>query len=92
MPYSKFNPQIKNSLCRIYSCKWIRKREMVIFKIKSNRFLHHMIRYLVGTMIGVCQGRISNKEFKLLLNNPKKDVQILKAPPHGLFLEKVYYE
>jgi len=51
-----------------------------------------MIRYLVGTMVGVCQGRISNKEFKLLLNNPKKDVQILKAPPQGLFLEKIKYD
>ena len=25
-------------------------------------------------------------------SNSLKDVQILKAPPHGLFLEKVYYE
>ena len=68
------------------------ENNIIIFKINGNRFLHHMIRYLVGTMVGVCQGRISNKEFKLLLINPKKDVQILKAPPQGLFLEKIKYD
>ena len=26
------------------------------------------------------------------VNNPKKDVQILKAPPQGLFLEKIKYD
>ena len=87
-----YKRQLKNTFCEIFESKWLVENNMIIFKISGNRFLHHMIRYLVGTMVGVCQGRISNKEFKLLLNNPKKDVQILKAPPEGLFLEKIEYD
>ena len=91
LSYSKFNPQIKNSVCRIYSCKWIRRRGMVIFKIKSNRFLHHMIRYLVGTMVHTLT---YNKPYNILLdllNNPRKRVRLFKAPSQGLILTRVNY-
>ena len=91
LSYSKFNPQNKNSKCKIYDCRWSRKGDMVIFKVKSNRFLHHMIRYLVGTMVNVI---LYNKPYNIfidLLNNPKKTVHLFKAPPQGLILTKVNY-
>ena len=91
LSYSKFNPQIENSVCRVYSCKWIRKRGMVIFKIKSNRFLHHMIRYLVGTMVLTLT---YNKPYTVLLDlldNPRKRVHLFKAPSQGLILTRVNY-
>ena len=87
LSFSKYRKELKNTCCEIFESKWLVENNMIIFKISGNRFLHHMVRYLVGSMVGVCQGRMSNKEFKLLLNNPKKDVRILKAPPQGLFLE-----
>ena len=89
--YSKFNPQIKNSVCRIYCCKWIKKRGMIIFKVKSNRFLHHMIRYLVGTMVNILTYNKPHIELLHLLNNPKKKVRLYKAPPQGLILTRVNY-
>ena len=91
LSYSKFNPQIKNSVCRIYSCKWIKKRGMVIFKIKSNRFLHNMIRYLVGTMVYTLTYNKSYIVLEDLLNNPRKRVRLFKAPPQGLILTRVNY-
>jgi len=54
--------------------------------------LHHMVRYLVGSMIAVSEGKISISEFMNLLNNPRKEVRIFKAPPEGLILKKVLYE
>ena len=83
---------LKSTNCSVLYSHWSCEERMITFKIEANRFLHHMIRYLVGTMIGVCQGRISAKEFKLLINYPKKNVQILKAPPQGLLLEKIRYD
>jgi tRNA pseudouridine38-40 synthase len=65
---------------------------MVIFHITGNRFLHHMVRYLVGTMIAVIEKRLSNENYYLLLKNPQKDVRIFKAPPEGLLLVNVVYE
>ena len=64
---------------------------MITFKIEANRFLHHMIRYLVGTMVALYQNRFSENEFLSLLREPRKKVKIIKAPPQGLILEKINY-
>ena len=50
------------------------------------------VDYLVGTMIAVSQKKISINDFKNLLNNPKKDAKIFKAPSKGLVLKEVFYE
>ena len=92
LSFCKYRKELENTVCEIFESRWLVENNMIIYKISANRFLHHMIRYLVGTMVGVCQGRISSKYFKSLLKNPRKDVQILKAPPQGLFLEKIKYE
>tara|TARA_B100000945_G_scaffold271282_1_gene233106 strand:+ start:77 stop:232 length:156 start_codon:yes stop_codon:yes gene_type:complete len=51
-----------------------------------------MIRYIVGSMIGVYQNKMSKLEFELLLENPRKNVKIFKAPSQGLILRKVNYD
>ena len=91
LSYSKFNPQTKNSICKIYRCKWVRERDMVILKIKSNRFLHHMIRYLVGTMVHILTYNKPHNVLLDLLNNPKIKVRLFKAPAQVLILTKVNY-
>ena len=92
LSFSKYNPDISSTKCKIYDSKWILNKDMVTFSIVSNRFLHHMIRYLVGTMIAVSEGRISKKSFNFLLANPRKNVRIFKAPSQGLILNKIDYE
>ena len=68
------------------------RHSKLTFSVVSNRFLHHMIRYLVGTMIAVSEDRISKKSFNFLLANPRKNVRIFKAPPQGLILNRIDYE
>ncbi len=92
LSFSKYNKDKKNTNCLVYEAYWLKKYQMSIFYIKANRYLHHMIRYLVGSMVGVHQGRMSEIEFKALLDNPKKNVKIFKAPSRGLILEKINYE
>jgi tRNA pseudouridine38-40 synthase len=58
----------------------------------GNRFLHHMVRYLVGSMIAVNDNRLTKSDFLKLIRKPKKEVQIFKAPPQGLILETVFYD
>ena len=40
----------------------------------------------------VNQNKKSLEEFSSLLDNPQKNAKVSKAPPCGLFLEKVSYE
>ena len=92
LSFSKFRPNQLNTECEIYTSKWISNEKMVIYNIVGNRFLHHMVRYLVGTIIKVAEGFYDIEKFKSLLSEPRKDVQIHKAPANGLILTKVEYE
>ena len=51
-----------------------------------------MVRYLVGTMLEVAQGRYKMVDFKDLVDGSQTESVVSRAPAHGLFLKKVYYE
>ena len=92
LSFSKWNKQMNNTECDIFQSAWTKENNMVIFTVIGNRFLHHMVRYLTGTMVAVAQNKYSEKDFIQLLSNPQKNVTLHKAPAQGLFLEKVEYD
>lgn len=92
LSFSKLNKQLENTKCTIYASEWLKSENMLIFNVCGNRFLHHMVRYLVGTMIAGAQGKISLEYFEDLLINPQSKVKIYKAPPEGLILIGVEYD
>ncbi len=92
LSFSKYRKELKNTECLVFNAFWEKKDFMYTFNIKANRYLHHMIRYIVGSMIGVYEKRMSKKDFLLLIEEPKKNVKILKAPAQGLILNRVNYE
>jgi len=91
LSFSKYKEEQLNTDCNIIHSRWSFEDNMFIFKVCSNRFLHHMIRYLVGTMIAVNDNKMTVKEFQDCLQNPKKNVKIFKAPACGLILDKIEY-
>ena len=64
---------------------------VITYRIKANRFLRHMVRRLVGTMLQAGQGKMSVKEFADLLHKPSKNKNGHGASAKGLILEKVEY-
>ena len=89
--FCKSTAEVDHKLCFIHLAAWEKSAEMFIFRIKANRFLQHMVRYLVGTMLEVARGRYSLNDFHSLLNNLKTEVVVVRAPARGLYLKKVYY-
>ena len=90
LSFCKFRYDLKNTKCIIYHSEWKSDHEMLTFIIGGNRYLHHMIRYLVGTMIAVHETQFSKKEFLSLLEIPRKDVHVFKAPAQGLILSLIH--
>ena len=92
LSFSKYRPEQKNTNSIIYESAWEKKDKMLVYEISGNRFLHHMVRYLVGTMVQVSRGLYPKGEFSSLLHQPRKNVQIHRAPANGLILLKVEYD
>ncbi len=90
--FSKFNPEVENRVSTISLSKWSNENGIVNYSIAANRFLHHMVRYLVGTMVEVTRNKMTRIEFEELLSEPRENVQIFRAPAQGLFLKKVEYD
>ena len=64
----------------------------VAFTITANRYLHHMVRYLVGTLVDVGRGRRPVSDVTALLSEPEGVlVTSPPAPPEGLYLARVRY-
>ena len=92
LSFSKYRPEQKNTNSIIYESVWEKNDKMLVFEISGNRFLHHMVRYLVGTMVEASRGLYPKDKFSSLLHEPRKNVQIHRAPANGLILLKVEYD
>ena len=90
--FSKASSETKNKICNIYESYWTINNNDVLYTIIGNRFLQHMVRLIVGSMIEVSRGRISIEEFKSILNCKEVKKTAVRAPAQGLFLNKIYYE
>ncbi|MEJ2678236.1 MAG: tRNA pseudouridine(38-40) synthase TruA [Gemmatimonadota bacterium] len=60
-------------------------------RIRANRFLHHMVRYLVGTMVDIARGRRPVADMDALLAGKEGLETSPPAPPVGLFLARLDY-
>ena len=65
---------------------------VVSFDFVGDGFLRHMIRMMVGTLIEVGRGRITEEEVKNMLEACDKDAVHYNAPACGLYLVQISYE
>ena len=67
---------------------------LILFHIEASHFLWKMVRRVVGTLVKIGTGEISEQQFRALLSGkcePKLDVASWTAPSSGLFLESITY-
>jgi len=63
----------------------------LIFCIRANAFLRHMVRNIVGTLIAIGRKKLSEKDFVAILRARDRSYAGVTAPARGLFLKAVYY-
>ena len=84
-------PPSDSHRCNVVCAKWLDREGGLTFVIEANRFLHHMVRFLVGTMLEQASGkRPANAVSELLVAETNDEVSP-PAPAHGLVLENVAY-
>jgi tRNA pseudouridine38-40 synthase len=65
--------------------------ELIALDFKCRSFLHHMIRFMVGTLISVGLGQIDLKRLRRIRDKGERPQLVLCAPPEGLCLMAVGY-
>ena len=90
--FAKAGQEERGDRCEIASAEWIEWPGLgVELHISANRFLHHMVRYLVGTMVDVGLGKRPASDMTSLLDPGTRLETSPPAPPQGLFLTRVIY-
>ena len=86
-------PEADQHRCDVRAADWRDRADGtgLVFEIEANRFLHHMVRFLVGTMLDVASGRRPPGDMRALLDAPDNRDVSPPAPPHALFLDRVEY-
>jgi tRNA pseudouridine38-40 synthase len=80
--------------CRVYDAGWREAnsyRGILEFEISADRYLQRMVRYLVGTLAEIGQGRRRPEEIAEMLRGGTGFRAASPAPPQGLFLARVEY-
>jgi tRNA pseudouridine38-40 synthase len=88
-------PKKDPMLRTIFSSDWgIRSTEsadLLVYTVRGNGFLHHMVRNLVGTMLDVGRGFLPLEEIPKILAARSRSAAGPTAPARGLFLVSVDY-
>jgi tRNA pseudouridine38-40 synthase len=88
-------PTTRGAVRTIFSSNWEERHsesgDLLIYRVRGNGFLHHMVRNLVGTMLDIGRGHRLFAEIPSIIAARSRAAAGPTAPPQGLFLHSVEY-
>lgn len=84
-------PKHVTNVRTIFESSWSRKDDEIIYTVRGNGFLHHMVRNLVGTFLLAGKGTIAPADVMRILQAKDRSAAGPTAPACGLWLVKVEY-
>ena len=89
--FCKAKSDVKNKICNVSEAICYRSQDIYVFKIKSNRFLHNMVRSIVGTLIEFSNKKINKNDLINIIDKKDRSMAGFSVPPWGLYLMNVEY-
>jgi len=81
----------RSTVCTLRRAEVARSGDMVIFTFEADRFLRHMVRLMVGTLLRVGTGKLAPQAVAEILAAEDNRRAGPRAPARGLFLVRVDY-
>jgi tRNA pseudouridine38-40 synthase len=75
----------------IHSSQWVRTEEELIYTVRGDGFLHHMVRNLVGTFLLAGKGSLKIEDVPAILQARNRSAAGPTAAARGLYLVSVEY-
>jgi len=82
----------RHYLSSVYHSEWQENDQYLIYCIEANRFLHGMVRFLVGTFVSIGRGKFGAEQIQTILRAQDVRLAGAKVPAQGLTLTVVGYE
>lgn len=90
--FCKAGADNKTTICHVTEARWGQLSPTSwYFEITANRFLRNMVRAVVGTLIDVGRGKITEEQFLDILHHGTRSDAGESMPGNALFLENVRY-
>ena len=89
--FSKVHTQTHTNDCDLMSAHWEEENDNLVFTIKSDRFLRNMVRAIVGTLLEVGEGKITEDKVKEIIEKKDRSQAGVSVPAHALFLTNIEY-
>ena len=86
---SRFNKM--GNVRTIHSSQWVRTSDELIYTVRGDGFLHHMVRNLVGTFLLVGKGSLKIADVPAILEARNRSAAGSTAAACGLYLVSVEY-
>jgi tRNA pseudouridine38-40 synthase len=83
--------QKENNRCTVFVSRWVQRGDALRYEIAADRFVHNMIRSLVGLMVDVGRRATTMRTFKGILHSGDHTAIRRVAPARGLCLVAVEY-
>ena len=97
-PFCVVSSRKENNVCRVQLSRWYRFGPLLSYEIRADRFLHGMVRSLVGAMLNLATVNPDQNALNLTLDsfsdmmiNPAGKRVPFTAPARGLYLVRVTY-
>lgn len=90
--FSKQSDDVEHCFCHVFDAAWNSDGPEGRFEIRANRFLHGMVRAIVGGLMQVGRGRLDPGDIEGLLAARDRALTPMLAPPQGLVLTEVRYD
>lgn len=91
MSFCRAASTVDGTICEVRELDWDEKDDELRLHIEANRFLHHMVRTIVGTAVDIGRGRWPESVMAQMLRAKDRRAAGANAPAHGLCLKAVHY-
>ncbi|MDX1739978.1 MAG: tRNA pseudouridine(38-40) synthase TruA [Rhodothermales bacterium] len=90
--FCRTQSETRNRICEVMRAVWLPEGDgLYYFEIQANRFLHGMVRAIVGTLLEIGRGHRPAEDVPRILEERDRRAAGPAAPAYGLVLEKVFY-
>ena len=90
--FAKLHSDARTNICDLRAAAWHRiDADRWYFEIRADRFLRNMVRAVTGTLVDVGRGKISQEDFRRIIERKDRCAAGTSMPPQALFLWDVEY-